>query len=139
MYSYIEPEVAGGLGEQTILHNNVFPPLVEKLHYEFDDWLGDDILESFPCFIVTDRLKTCIEKTGLTGMTFDKVVISKSEKFMDLHAEWVLPTFHWAKISGTLMADDFAIANNFRLMVSEKAFRLLNTFKLTNAIVNEVR
>lgn len=47
MYKLIEPEVAGSLGKETELDSSVFPPHVKKLHYEFDGWLGDDILESF--------------------------------------------------------------------------------------------
>lgn len=49
----IEPEVAGSLGKEKKLDNSVFPPHIKKLHYEFDGRLGDDILESFPCYIVT--------------------------------------------------------------------------------------
>ena len=65
MYKYIEPEVAGGLGNETIIDKNYHPPIVKKLHYEFNGWLGDDILESFPCFIVSERLKNEIIKKNL--------------------------------------------------------------------------
>lgn len=47
MFRYIEPEVAGGLGEETQMDSTVHPPLVKKLHLEFEGWLGDDILETF--------------------------------------------------------------------------------------------
>ena len=45
MYYILEPEVAGGFGE-----NVVYDPAtrhVEHLHYQFDGWLGDDLLDRF--------------------------------------------------------------------------------------------
>ena len=57
MYYFIEPEVAGGWGGNTIADTSVHPPKISKLHYQFDGWLGDDLLESFPCFIVSESLK----------------------------------------------------------------------------------
>jgi hypothetical protein len=41
----IEPEVAGQLGNDTILNYSTKPPIIEKLNYEFEDWLGDDFIE----------------------------------------------------------------------------------------------
>jgi hypothetical protein len=34
-FVYIEPEVAGGLGENTLLDVRTHPPVVTRLHYEF--------------------------------------------------------------------------------------------------------
>ena len=51
-YVYIEPEVAGGLGDHTVMDRSVHPPIVSKLHYQMEGWLGDALLESFPVFIV---------------------------------------------------------------------------------------
>lgn len=93
MYKLIETEVAGGLGEQIQMDNSFFPPLIKNLHYEFEGWLGDDILESFPCYIVTERLRDGIELGKLTGVSFDKVFISKSETFLELYPDRELPNF----------------------------------------------
>lgn len=40
-YFYLEPEVSGGLGDDAIMDTGVHPPVVTRLHYEFDGWLGD--------------------------------------------------------------------------------------------------
>lgn len=109
MYKLIEPEVAGGLGEQIQMDNSFFPPLIKNLHYEFKGWLGDDILESFPCYIVTERLRDGIELVKLTGVSFDKVFISKSETFLELYPDRELPNFFWAKINRESNKDDFFI------------------------------
>ena len=69
MFHTLEPEVAGGFGEQTILDNSTHPPDVKWLHYVLDGWLGDDILESFPCYIVTERLRRTPQPQNLCAMS----------------------------------------------------------------------
>ncbi|GGJ53754.1 hypothetical protein ALP32_02980 [Pseudomonas avellanae] len=43
-YYHIEPEVAGSLGEQTVIDTESWPPKVSRLEYQFDGWLGDELL-----------------------------------------------------------------------------------------------
>lgn len=138
MFRIIEPEVAGGLGKETQLDNTVHPPLVRKLHLEFDGWLGDDILESFPCFLVTETLKKEIEKEKLTGITFDFVLITKSPNFIELYPNKLLPMFYWAKINGQFARDDFFLGTDYRLIISENAYGLIRHFKIENALIEEM-
>jgi len=56
MKQITDPEVAGRLGEKTVLIATSHPPITERLNYEFDGWLGDDLLEPFLCYIVTESL-----------------------------------------------------------------------------------
>lgn len=138
MYKLIEPEVAGGLGEKTQINNSYFPPLIEKLHYEFDGWLENDILESFPSYIVTESLKIGIEKDMLTGILFDDVLISKSDTFSELYPNKDLPTFFWAKINGEAFVDDFFITEKNGLAISERAYSLLKKFKIDQADIENL-
>jgi hypothetical protein len=50
------PEVAAELGGNTVMDAFAHPPKVSRLHLRFMGWLGDDLLETFPCFLVTSRL-----------------------------------------------------------------------------------
>ena len=52
----IEPEVPGGLGDKTQGDFSKHPPVIEHLHFQFEGWLGDDLLESFPCFLVSNSV-----------------------------------------------------------------------------------
>lgn len=81
MYYYIEPEVSGGIGRNSLIDTSVHPPLVTRLDYEFDGWLGDDLIESLPCFIASENLKSQLEKSALSGFKFDTAEITKSENF----------------------------------------------------------
>ena len=69
------------------------PPIVRKLHYEFESWLGDAILEAFPCFIVTGELWEAIEHARLTGARIDRAETSTSLLFRKLYPGRKLPAF----------------------------------------------
>jgi hypothetical protein len=135
VFYYIEPEVSGGLGENTIADTSVHPPLVKQLHYQFDGWLGDDLLESFPCYIITERLMMEIEKANLSGYKIDNVEVSKSDQFKEIYPDKELPNFYWLRADGVAGSDDFGIASDGRLVVSEKAMSILKTFKIDQADV----
>jgi hypothetical protein len=122
----VEPEVAGGWGRNTLFSRTPGQPdIVHKLHYEFDGWLGDELLESVAEFIVTERLAAEIEKAGPTGVRFDNVEISKSQEFEDWHSGLELPRFLWMRIVGKPCQHDFWMTPKLILAVSERALDLL--------------
>jgi hypothetical protein len=128
-YYLLQPEVAGGLGSRTNLDRSVHPPRVSRLHYEFEGWLGDDLLESFPCYIITPRVADALAMSALSGFALVNVEVSRSEEFEDFHGDLQLPAFRWLQITGILDKDDFGFAKE-GLVVSERAHELLSAFKL---------
>lgn len=136
-YFYVEPEVAGGLGQNTVINRNVHPPIVSKLHYHFDGWLGNLLLESFPCFIVTESARQKIQSAGFTGIEFDQVEITKSEQFQELYPNRQLPEFVWLKVNGKPGQHDFGIAPDARLVVSERALKVLRELGISQALVTD--
>jgi hypothetical protein len=121
----LEPEVAGGLGPHTVMDRRVHPPVVSKLHYEFDGWPSDEIVESFPCFLVTESLMARLQAEELTGMETAEVEVSISEQFRDSHSGTKLPPFAWLKVVGVAGRDDFGMGPDFRLVVSAAALRVI--------------
>ncbi|QKZ02414.1 hypothetical protein [Pseudomonas eucalypticola] len=120
MYYFIEPEVAGRLGDSTVIDVSVHPPVVSHLEYKFEGWLGDDILESFPCFIVSSRLAEKLISDKFTGYELGPVTVSVAEEVSEIFSQALLPRFFWLKIVGGAGFDDFGIANDFRLVVSRR-------------------
>ena len=80
-FFFIEPEVAGGLGEHTVMNRSTHPPKVSRLHYEFEGWLGNHLLERFPCYIATKELADKISNIGLTGFELGPVEVTTSTLF----------------------------------------------------------
>ncbi len=134
-YSLIEPEVAGGIGEHSVIDRSSGKMVVRKLHYEFDGWGDDVLLESCPCFIVTEGAKRKLQSIGATGIRFDEVEVTTSELFEELFPNRQLPKFVWLQIDGKPGQDDFGIAQDLRLVISERALEALRELGISNALV----
>lgn len=135
-YYLLSPEVAGQLGENTVFDYSTTPAIVKKLHYEFDGWLGDDLLESTPCFICSDQLSEILKKYNLKGYLLDTCEISKSDLFSDIYPERELPIFYWLKIVGE-NGDDFKLSSNNSLLVSEEALNVLRKVNIKYCEIEE--
>ncbi|GIG21270.1 hypothetical protein Cch01nite_19940 [Cellulomonas chitinilytica] len=127
----LEPEVAGGWGDGTVVDREFHPPIVSRLVYEFDGWLGDDLVTTFPVYIVTDRLRRALESSGLTGFSFDSVTVTRSEQFEDTGSP-ALPEWAWLRLTGAAYRDDAWSGNLGDLTVSERMLALLREFQLDN-------
>jgi len=121
----LDPEVAGGLGPLTVMNRSAHPPVVSKVHCHFDGWLGDAIVESFPCILVTEYLSNQLSQEQFVGMKVAKVEVSTSEQFTEACPGVELPRFVWLQATGVAGVDDFAVGPDFRLVVSEKALRVI--------------
>lgn len=144
----LEPEVAGEIGENTIYDNfddvryRGAYPKISKLHFIFSGWLGDEIIESTPCFIVSDELKRKIEKSELNGYKFQDVEISLSDEFMEIYPDRDMPEFKRLIPNGSVSVDgetynkwsgeDFNLSDKSYLVVSEKALDILNEHNIEN-------
>jgi hypothetical protein len=133
-YYVIEPEVAGGWGKNTVATRIPGKPMVvHKVHYQLDGWLGDELLESTPCYIASERLAHDIERAGLTGVRFDEAEVTTSQQFRELYPNRQLPKFVWLKVEGKPGMEDFGIAPGLRLVVSQRALELLKHVGVSHA------
>lgn len=138
----LEPEVAGELGEKTLFNND---NSVSRLHYEFHGWLGDDLLESTPCYIVSELLGQSLIMSNITGFHLEEMEGSLTDEFIELYPNRELPTFkrliplgniiiEGAQFSGW-SGEDICITPKKYLVVSEKAFEVFNAYNLKHCEV----
>lgn len=132
----LDPEVSGGLGPHTKMDTSVHPPVVTELHYEVDAWLGDDLIQSFPCYLVSDRLASRLEEIRATGVKFAPAEVTTSDSF-GKPDDRDLPTFKWMKVVGKPGADDLGLTPDARLVVSEAILGEMKKFRLNHCIVEE--
>lgn len=137
-YFSVQAEVAGGLGPHTVMDPNAHPPVVHHLHFEFEGWAGDALVQTFPCFLVTRAVQQGIMAAGATGVAFAPAEVSKSEQFELFHPEVALPEFLWLKVRGAACVDDFGLMGGIRLVVSERMLSLLRENGLTHALVLQI-
>ncbi|MCX9191955.1 hypothetical protein C3Y87_11110 [Carbonactinospora thermoautotrophica] len=136
-YFLLEPEVAGELGPHTEMDTSVHPPRVHRLHYEITDWLGDELLESFPCFLISRRLGERAAAEGLTGFELADVEVTLSPEAEELLGDVQLPEFRWLKVTGVAGSADFGLTAKAQLVVSERALDVLREGSLENCDVEE--
>lgn len=132
-YYVVEPEVAGGFGNRTVIDRSSGKMEIKKLHYQFDGWLGDELLESTPCFIASENLAHEIEREQLTGIRFADVEVTTSDEFKEFFPTRQLPKFIWLKVESRPGEDDFGITSDLNLVVSESALQLLKRIGISHA------
>lgn len=139
-YFFIEPEVAGGWGKNVVADVSIHPPQVRKLHYEFEGWMGDALLDTFPCVIATKEAADALASEGVTGIDYAKVEVSTSDLFRHLHPTLNLPPFVWLQIKGKAGRDDFGDYCDARgerpwtrHVISDRALGIIRPFGLNHA------
>ena len=150
----IEPEVAGEIGEKTVYENydaivnDGEIAVITHLHFVFMGWLGDDVLEVTPCFLISDRLKNAIEKSDLKGYEFEDIEISLSDDYLEMYPNRETPSFYRVIPKGTIKIQDetyydwdnmdFCITEKAYLVLTEKAINIFKQFQIDNADVTEL-
>jgi hypothetical protein len=110
------------------------PNEITQLAYEFDDWLGDDLVTSTPVVLATARARDAIRAAGLTGVEFAPVTVGRSELFTDLN-DGDLPEWVWLRAVGEPGVDDVWTGGRSDLTVSERALSVLQQLALNHCIV----
>lgn len=119
------------------MERHTHPPIVSRLHYGFQGWLGDELLTTFPCYIVTERVRQALERLGATGCSFDTVRVTTEYPFDELYPGRQLPPFTWLKITGRAGVDDFGMSADHRLVVSSRVLRCLKEFPVAHCEIEE--
>ena len=134
-YYTLQPEVAGGLGDGTVVDTTVHPPVVHRLHYEFQDWLGDDLVESFPCFLASEQLVANLRAARFGTFQIKNAAVTMTPEARELLADTELPRFYWLDVTGVGGRDDVGITSTGLLVVSDKALSFLKGFNISNCDV----
>lgn len=136
-YYYIWPEVPG-TGPPSYTDESE----IDVLQFEFDGWLGDDLLNSTEWYLASDGLADRLTSSELTGYEIADAAVTKSDKFERIHPDRELPEFHWFKVHGEPGADDFGIGDVYAddvdgpvelLVISEPALEVLKEGTLNHA------
>jgi hypothetical protein len=109
------------------MDRSTHPPTVAALHYEFDGWQGDELLEVLAHYIVADPLRAQLEAAAPTGCEFAPARVSTSPLFRELYPGRRLPKFHWLRVTGRAGHDDFGMSIDHRLVVSSRIWEILKS------------
>ena len=126
----LEPLVAGELGPETELDPSTHPPKVSAVEYVLDAPPDDDIIESFPVWLVSDELGARLGQEGLTGFELRDAKVTTSETYADLSGDGPHKAYRWLVVDGAADAD-FRVGDDLLLTVSDRAMRVLETADLS--------
>lgn len=124
-YFTLEPESSPTWGEHTEVDTSVHPPIVSTLHLEFVEWLGDDLLWTYPSYVVTENLAAKLAEASLSGFEFRPVEVTVDPHVIEDGETLDLQKFRWLHITGTPGRDDIGITDKGRIVVSETALTTL--------------
>ena len=134
---WLHPAVEGDLGPGVDYDITRDPQLVGELAHEFDDWGGDDIVQTSGYWLVSEGLARALSASTLTGWELASVRVSTSDIFDELHPDGLdMPRWHRLVPVGT-PADDITLVGRVYLCVSERALALLRNFNLSNAQIKD--
>ena len=122
----LEPHVAGELGEATVMDHSTHPPVVTEVEYVLDTPHADDLIESFPVFLVTVGLATAL--TGIAGVSFGHAEVRPGDRYLEVYGEVPHPSYVRLLIAG---GPDIWIGDDLLLYVSDRLMALLREFNLT--------
>lgn len=133
----LEPEVAGGHGEGSVLDTSVHPPIVSELEYEVAGWLGDDVIECFPVYLVSPRLLDAMQTAKLTGFAVNpNCRVTVNEQAHDELDDSDVLAFTWIDIYGAA-SDDLHVTSDLLLGVSDRAWDVFSQFRLNYCGIRE--
>jgi hypothetical protein len=122
----LEPHVAGELGPATrFVDRSVHPPVVADVDYVLDYPDTDDLIESFPVFLVSEPLAARLSEHP--GLGFEPAIVLRSDGYAELHGD--APHKPYVRL---LIGDgpDAWIDDELRLCVSDRLMTLLREFDL---------
>ena len=151
---FLEPEVSGGHGKQTIYgtEENVgkegISAKVKYLHYEFEGWLGDDLIESTPAFIISSYLEYELKKSEFTDFKLEKCLVTMSDEWYELYPNKELPSFTRFIPLGTIEVEGenfnhwsghhFCLSSKGELVVTQKAMDFLKRFSIKHCDITSL-
>ncbi|MFC7344517.1 hypothetical protein [Saccharopolyspora griseoalba] len=125
MFYWLQPDVPGFLGDRTVLDTTVRPPRVQGvLHFQIDNWFGDDLITSYPCYLVTTTMAAALERSGLGRFEIRGVDVTYGDgahERLIRHGVGSFAEFRWLDIGGAAGHDDLGLTPRGRLVVSDAA------------------
>ena len=120
----LEPFVAGQLGEGTRLDLSTRPPTVEAVEYLLDAPTDEDLIESFPVYLVSEGLATMMTDARLEGFTLEEARVARSREYVEIYGDDGHKSYRWLRLRPDANVDCW-IDDEYRLCVSDRMMAVL--------------
>lgn len=124
MFYKLNPQYCGVFGRKTLYAGELTdtPPVIYRLHGEFNIYPDDELVEVSRHFLGTEELAETIKamQPRTTGLYVDEATLTTTPEFRRNYPGRDLPNLKWFKITGKAGIDDFGMSKEFNLIVSER-------------------
>jgi hypothetical protein len=135
--SYVlEPLVAGELGDGTELDTSTHPPHVRKLDYVLDLPTEEDLIESFPVFLVSEELAAALTAANFGGFRLDDAEVRKSDQYALWRGDLPHKRYRWLRPASSASADCWLDEHN-RLCVSDRMYAVVASHRIDRCVVRK--
>jgi hypothetical protein len=132
-FSSLEPEAPGEWGDRTDADLAARPPSIVRVHIELERRITDDLVQLYPCFMVSARLADELGRTPLSGYQLAELEVSAAPRYRAAYPDEPLPELAWFKVFGRAGYADFGLSYDGHLVVSKAALLVLKKFSLVRA------
>lgn len=133
----LDPQVAGELGEGSVLDATVHPPAVAKVDYVLDRPDADELIQSFPVYLVSSGLADRLQSSGLTGFALAEVVTRPSVEYSSAFGDAPHRHYRWLQVLGT-EEDDCWIDASLMLCISDRMMEILSEATLSDCVITKI-
>lgn len=108
--------------------------------FEFDWWLGDDLVEAHGSLLVTDPLRRSLERhEDFSGFRIEPAQVRESAFFKEKPGRRALASFSRLQVVGRPGVDDMGLGADRRLVVSGRCLAVLLGHALEQAEIAQFR
>ena len=134
----LDPHVAGELGEKTELDPSVHPPIVTAVEYVLDAPDADDLIESFPVFLVSAALATRLDTAGLTGFVLRDASVRPSDEYLARYGDVPHGEYRRMQLHADNPTADAWLDGEQRLCVSDRMMAVIRSHRLARCDVEPI-
>lgn len=134
----LDPQVAGELGDGTLLDSSTHPPTVGQVDYVLDQPDADEFIQSFPVFLVSEKLGARLQEKGLTGFALTDVSVRPSDNYLATYGDAPHPQYLWMQVTGASAQVDCWLDATFQVCVSDRMMAVIEAAGLSDCLVDEI-
>jgi hypothetical protein len=136
-YYIVEPVADAELGEQAVISFAETPREIINAHVYLFGYPESDLVQAYPLFLATSRLRAAIENSNIRGAIFLPCKVSKSDQYDELSHTTSIPEMFCLEPMGADGVDDLVYHTETELKASRRFVDLLHSMSHNGCIFTE--